>query len=96
MGVGFREKENKEVRARMRWCDGTAESGQKMRISVPPAQHVSLTLNPRAWPGLKCTTEGKTIAAVVMISPYKAMLCSRAEQGTEEVGGVTGEGVVDE
>lgn len=51
-----------------------------MRISVLPGNHVDLTL--RARPDLRCTREGSDIAAVVMNSPYKALLSSRAEQGT--------------
>lgn len=48
---------------------------------------MSLTLNPWARPGPRWTSEGWTIAAVVMNSPYKALLFSRTGQGTVEGGG---------
>lgn len=51
---------------------------------------MSLTLNPWARPGLRWTSEDWTIAAVVMNSPYKALLFSRTGQGTVEVGGGRG------
>lgn len=79
MGKQAGKKLKERLEAKMRWCDGTMESGQKMRIFSPPSQtHVSLTLNPWARPGPRWTSKGRTIAAVVMNSPYKALLSNRA------------------
>lgn len=86
MGVGFGEAGWQEIKREVGGKDviewwhrrvGTEDEESSASSQI----HVSLTLNPWARPGPRCTSQGWTIAAVVMNSPYKAS--SPAGQGGE-------------